>query len=455
MKKYRQNILLVSILICALFLRLFNLSYMEFKGDEAFNSLKAIKFAENGNIPLTSAIGSTGIHEPPIFMYFLAIPFFFSFNPILAATLIAVINVIGLFFLYLFVNEFLNYRAALIAAVLYSVNPWQIIYSRKIWTVDILATFVILFIYFISSAVYKKKESHIIYALIALSFVLQIHLSALYFAGITLIIIFLYMKDLNKFYLIIGFIIFLLTFAPYLAFQIKNNFTDIHTALNLVKKKITFHEEAFTIPFRLVTTNGLNSYLGSDFYVFQEGFVKIGILDFFSSLLLLISIVLLFFIRGNCRIILIVWGVTGTIFMAFNKANIFSNDTHYFISFFPLYFIMMGNALSWMTTNTKKSLQYSIYTIIFMLTLYHFLFSFHLISFVKEQGCIHGDYGLPYAYHLNQVKKVISKFSLDDINTELNNIHLASCNCGKKCDFLATKFIIKYIRPEYDVGEIE
>ena len=97
MKKYPiQNLLLVIIILIALFLRLYNLGYMEFKGDEAFNSIKALKFVQEGEIPLTSSVGTTGVNEPPVLMYLLAIPYFFTTNPIVAAGFIALLNVLGI-----------------------------------------------------------------------------------------------------------------------------------------------------------------------------------------------------------------------------------------------------------------------------------------------------------------------------------------------------------------------
>ncbi|MEK6949397.1 MAG: glycosyltransferase family 39 protein [Nanoarchaeota archaeon] len=458
--KLRQNIPLIIILLIALFLRLYNLQYMEFKGDEAFNSIKALKFVNEGEIPLFSSIGTTGIHEPPIFIYLLSIPYLFSKNPVIAAGFIALLNAFGILICYLLVKKFYNKRAAIISSAFYAASPWQILFSRKIWAQDLLAFFAIVFLYFIFNAIYEKKKSHLIYALATLGILIQIHLSALYFFPVAAIALAANYKKLNekiknfssikstkyflynenKKYLFIGIILFLLSFSPYFAFQIKNNFADIRTALELAKKDTAFHSSAFIIPFTLVSTKGFEPLFGTDFNDFGNTALRISFFDIFAMAMLFLSIAFLFSYTKKSSI-LILWLVIGTLFLAFSKVE--AIDAHYFASFFPLYFIIIGNMLDIFIKAMHKKIKPVVYLLIILTLAYQIAFNISFLSFIEKSQCINGDYGMPYQHRLNNMEKTMDKF--ETTNTDIREINELSCNCAK-CDILAAEFMLMHIK---------
>jgi 4-amino-4-deoxy-L-arabinose transferase-like glycosyltransferase len=441
-----KKILLFLIIIAAIFLRIYNLNYMEFKGDEGFNSFKALKLVKEGAMPLFSSISSTGIHEPPVFMYLLAIPYVFSTNPVVATGFIALLNVLGIVLCYMFVKRYYNEKSALIAAAFYAVNPWQILFSRKIWAQNLLPPFVILFLFLIFNAVHDKKKTHIIYAFIVLGFILQLHLSAAYFSVIITAILIKYWKEIDKRYLAIGIGLFFLTFLPYITHQLSNDFVDVHKALSLSKKDSSFHNEVYTVPLTLMNTKGFSYTLGLDFPAFETGIIRIDAFDYFSGFILILSVLTLFCsIRSQSFFILLVWLIAGALYIAFNKADI---QQHYFNSFFPMFFILMGNMVNLATGIGPKFWRYCVYSIVAILLSYQLLFSFHFLNFIKQKQCIIGEYGQPYAYRIKRIEKIISRLDTPTISSKIRHIHAAACRCPK-CDFLATKFIIKHLRPDY------
>ena len=437
----KNNLIIFIIIIIALFLRLHNISYMEFKGDEAFNSIKALKLVNEGEIPLFSAIGSTGIYEPPISIYLLAIPRFFSKNPVMAAGFIAILNVFGILICYLFVKKFYSKRAAIIASAFYAASPWQIIFSRKIWAQDLLAFFAIVFLYFIFNAIYEKKKSHLIYALATLGVLIQIHLSALYFLLVAAIALITHYKKLNenKKYLFIGIILFLLTFFPYFLFQIKNDFADVRTGFEIVKKDTDFHSSAFIMPFTLVSTKGFEPVLGTNYFEFENNALRISFFDILSMGIFFLSIAFLF-ANTKKSSILILWLVIGTLFLAFSKVE--AIDTHYFASFFPLYFIIMGNMLDLFIKAMHNKIKPIVYLLIIMILAYQIAFDMSFLSFIGKNECINGDYGMPYQHRLDNVEKVMDKFETANVN--IREINELSCNFAK-CDLLAAHFMVEYI----------
>ena len=439
-KKLKQNQLITVIILIALFLRLYNLQYMEFKGDEAFNSIKALNFVNEGEIPLFSSIGTTGVHEPPVFIYILAIPYFFSKNPVAAAGFIAILNVFGILLCYMFVKKFYSKRAAIIASAFYAVSPWQILFSRKIWAQDLLAFFAIAFLYFIFNAIYEKKKSHLIYALATLGALIQIHLSALYFFPVAAIALAAHYKTINKKYLSIGIIFFLLTFSPYFIFQIKNNFVDVRTVLELAKTGTAFHSSAFIMPFTLASTKGFEPILGANYSEFENNAVRISFFDILSAGILFLSIAFLFAYTKKSSI-LILWLAIGTLFLAFSKVD--TIDTHYFVSFFPLYFIVIGNMLDLFIGAMHNKIKPLAYLLMMAALAYQMAFDMSFLSFTVKNECINGDYGMPYQHRLNNVEMAMDNFKIAEINArEINEL---SCNCAK-CDLLVAQFMAEYAR---------
>jgi 4-amino-4-deoxy-L-arabinose transferase-like glycosyltransferase len=449
-KEKKVYAIFTIILLIALFLRLHNLEYMEFKGDEALNSLKALKMAEDGEIPLTSLRSTTGINEPPIFIFLLATPFLFIPNPVGAAAFIALMNLLGILVLFFFMKKFFDVRAALFTAALYAVNPWQILFSRKIWTQNLLAPFVIIFIYLMFNAVYDKKKGHIIPAMIGLGIVVQLHLSAFYIFGVFLLTIIWYRERLNWRYIGIGGILFLLTFTPYIIFQIQNDFVDYHTLLSYSGKKSSFQTEALTLPFLLVTTKGFDYSFGASYTDFENSSSTIPILDFLGVAVLFFAILFLILSYKNRGIILLFWFSLGILLTGFSKSELVN---HYFLPLLPLIFILSGNFLSWASRKGTGVIKNGFIGFILLLIAYQFTFDLSLLSFIKNEPCIYGDYGPPFAHRYDRMKKIIEPLDLTEINSKFDEIHLKSCSCVQ-CYEVATKYTIKLIKLEYHMGPI-
>ena len=431
--------LLAVTIIAAAFLRLYNLDYLEFKGDEALNSFKALKMAEGIHLPLTSGMSSVGIHEPPLFMYLLAIPFLVTPNPVFATAFIAVLNVLGIVVCYFLVRKFYSERAALIAAALYAVNPWQVLFSRKIWTQNLLAPFVMLLAYFMFSMVIEGKKKHLIYMFMVLAVVLQLHLSAAYLSVFVFALVALRFKRLNKGELVMGLSFLVLSFAPYLIFQLQNNFVDFHAALRIFHKSSSFHLAAFTTPFKLLTTNGFEYSLGRDFSIFESGAIRLEILDIAAMGLLLVSFVVLFLHRTPQNRILAFWLLAGLAFMAFSKAGV---QNHYFNSLHPILIVSVAVTVDLIL---KKLPQYwrqcmGLFTIV--LIAYQFSFGVYFLNFIKNNDCIHGDYGPPFAHRVESVRRTVKEFGQPKNDADLRKMHNSSKYCVK-CDFRATAYIMK------------
>jgi hypothetical protein len=140
----RDLIGLALVLVVATILRLGEPGMVEFLHDEAYLSLLAQDLVAGGPIPVTGIPSSVGIPNPPISLYVMAIPYALSSSPLIATLFIAVLNVAGVGLLWLMGHRYLRRNVALLTGLAYAVNPWAVLYSRKIWAQDFHTPFVLL-----------------------------------------------------------------------------------------------------------------------------------------------------------------------------------------------------------------------------------------------------------------------------------------------------------------------
>ena len=117
---------------------------VEYFHDDAMLATLALELADGLTFPLTGILSSTGIPNPPVSVYALALPFALSSSPAFVIHVIMAWNVIGVALLWRLARRYGGRRIALIAGLLYAINPWAILFSRKIWAQE-LHTPIILF----------------------------------------------------------------------------------------------------------------------------------------------------------------------------------------------------------------------------------------------------------------------------------------------------------------------
>jgi hypothetical protein len=174
----RDWLALAAILLVAALLRLGEPGIVEFKHDEAMLSLMAQDMVSGKGIPLTGIPSSVGVPNPPISVYILAVPYALSSSPLFATMFIAALNIIGAGLLWWIARRYVGRTAALIASLAYAVNPWAILYSRKIWAQDFHSPLVLLAIALGLYGFIEGKRWAQIACLPVLIIALQIHFAA-------------------------------------------------------------------------------------------------------------------------------------------------------------------------------------------------------------------------------------------------------------------------------------
>lgn len=140
------SLALPGILALGALLRLFYLQYGQYGSDDERLWAQALRSVAGLTLPTSGIRSSIGANNGP-FQVYLVMPAaaFFSSAPLAGAALVALVNAAAVYFLYRLVAEFFGRRAALIAALLFAVNSWAIIYARRMQGQDMLVPFQVLF----------------------------------------------------------------------------------------------------------------------------------------------------------------------------------------------------------------------------------------------------------------------------------------------------------------------
>ena len=134
----RRDLLALPLLILlAAVLRFGDGDIVEYFHDDAMLATLALEVADGLRFPLTGILSSTGIPNAPISVYIMAIPFVFSSDPLFAIHFVMLLNVIGVALLWVLARRYFGGGIAFIATLLYAVNPWAILFSRKIWAQEL------------------------------------------------------------------------------------------------------------------------------------------------------------------------------------------------------------------------------------------------------------------------------------------------------------------------------
>ena len=169
---------LLFILVVAASLRLVYDGVIEYRKDEAELTSIELDIAQGKPIPFLGIPSSIGLPNSPMTAYVLAPPFLISEDPMVAIGYIAILNVMGVGLLWLIAYRYFGRGVALVTGLAYAVNPWAVMYSRKIWAQDYHTPFILLAIFLMFYGFIDKKRWAQILCLPIFLIGLQIHFAS-------------------------------------------------------------------------------------------------------------------------------------------------------------------------------------------------------------------------------------------------------------------------------------
>lgn len=363
--------ILVTILIFASFMRLYRISdYMTFLGDEGRDAIVARDIL-HGNFTLLGPRASAGdFFLGPIYYYMMA-PFLLltNYDPVGPAIMVALFGIATVFLVYFVGRSFFGFRAALIAAGLYSIAPLVVAYSRSSWNPNPMPFFSLLMLFLLYEAVKGNKKILLLAVGLLLGIAMQLHYLSTFLGAIIFFFIIFgeFLKDKKKFmlrslvsYLLIagGFIGGLL---PFLLFEARHGFPNIRTITSFIFETnnttgyvpgSSFGGNIYDVFFRLYARVVMN-YPAPNM-LDHTWHLNLEIWKFGTILLAALSIFVLFKAKDKFKVLLLLlWLVVGISLFGLYRRSIYD----YYLGFlFPLPFLLIGNLLS-RTYEYKKKIR--------------------------------------------------------------------------------------------------
>ncbi len=146
-KNSREFLVLVTILLLAAFLRFYRLDeYMQFLGDQGRDALVIKQILVDHHLPAIGPPMSVGdVYLGPLYYYMMAMAMLFWWlNPVAAAGMVALIGVLTVGLIFYLTKQWVSQTAATIAALLYTLSPVSINYSRFSWNPNPVPFFTLL-----------------------------------------------------------------------------------------------------------------------------------------------------------------------------------------------------------------------------------------------------------------------------------------------------------------------
>ncbi len=305
-EKAVEIISIVAVCMLALFLRIWNLEWAEFKGDEAFwcfmgerilNELQdwtsallrgkinpfidgLLSSLVGDGLPIKGQLKQGLMQEAyggPIVGYLVMVGFFlFGMNVVSGTLIIAILNVIGVFLTYLVGRRMYDHRVGLTAASLLATGPWLVLFSRKIWTSVNFPWLIPLLLLALWSC-HKQGRGYAYFTVgISLGIATQLHLTGFGIVPPAVFFLIIYGKNLNApniGFLGIGVI---LGHLPLIIFDLKENWLNLRVYKSLITDPGSVRpvytegppkhrDEVIEKLWNLIVGSGLNGKLGSGF----------------------------------------------------------------------------------------------------------------------------------------------------------------------------------------------
>ncbi len=409
---------LVAIMLLAAYLRLGHLERVEFKLDEVKHCQRALDLLQ-GHLPAVGSISSLGMAKPPLMTYLIAIPLAISRDPVLAAGFIALLNVGAVLGCFLLTREYFGDRAGLVASLLFAVNPWAVIHSRKIFTADLMPPFAVLLLEAILAALTKRKQNKLVLAFVWLACLIQISPSALSLVPPVVLLLLIYRARVKLAPLVGGILALVLIFSPYIYHDLTHGLANIKTLVSASKAPASFSLKSVQYSLQLISGSGCHALAGRSFEKFLSERADFAWLDTIETLLFLGGLAYLTWrvLKGwregkdTAKFsIPLLWFLTPVLL---NIRPSIPLHLHYFVVLYPIQFVIIAifaveasrEAQRWTPPLLRKITAFALGALIVAIAVWQVYLTGALFRFV-DQNDTTGGYGLPVKYYLRAAETV-------------------------------------------------
>ncbi|MFH0749323.1 MAG: glycosyltransferase family 39 protein, partial [Candidatus Gottesmanbacteria bacterium] len=229
---------IISICCLAAYLRLYKISaYMTFLGDEGRDVLVVKQMIVDGKFTLLGPTASVGgFFMGPIYYYFMT-PFLWAWNlnPVGPAIMVALFGIATVLLIWKFGSDVFSKRIGLMAALLYTLSPVVISFSRSSWNPNIVPFFSLLMVYFLWRVIQRGEWKKLFWVGVCAGIGIQLHYTFLFLFGVVGVLMLIYGRSVKKLpYMGLGMLGFIIGFSPFLAFEFRHAFMNTRAILDFV-----------------------------------------------------------------------------------------------------------------------------------------------------------------------------------------------------------------------------
>jgi len=453
----KSSFWVIFLLIISSVFRLSFLGNIEFKADEAEGVYQAYNFIHYHQFPTNGFANSIGIHYFPFFSYFLILLSLLRTDPQFLTFLIALLNVLIIPFYYLFINRFYSHGVAIFSSLLLALAPWEILYSRKIWSIDVLLIFSVPFLYFLHRLIFLKDSKAAFWTFLFGVLLIQIDFSGIFLMLITLIYLVWKRIKVNYFSAVKGTLLGALPTVPYLYYQFFSGAfcKDCTGFSQFIGTQYALDLTHFLRPFELLSIFYFSFELGDDYQKFFQSNLLLPFINFIG----IISIALILFgiyhiiTKERKHILLICYLIFLPIINFFCGVNSFM---HLYVILMPIVALIAGIGLQAFMKRAKPVWLKAMYVASFLLLLTSFvIFECLFNTFLASQKVIYGDYGPIYSVGNTYLNKELKSYRSYPYYEELKYyafIFLYTDGLHSRLgDFFAARHDYKDARKEYSI----
>ena len=396
-RRLRIDVVVLSVVIAvAALVRLLGLDLMEFKGDEAdvcALALHALGYAQPGVgrfFPTEGILSSVGIPNPPLFVYLVALPLAVVRSPLAAAAFIAATNVFAVWLCYLVGKQYFSRFVGIASAALFALSPWAIVFSRKIWSLNMLPLFSGLFLLALRAFLVERRPRAAFWLIVLVACATQLHSSAWILAPVLLAALVIGADAIDWRWVSLGLFTAVALYAPFLILHGAEAYRAArHAGGDAGMTALDRFEKAAGFTLAIPGGDIMSSLLGSQSALAHPLSLVLGSAAFGG--------LLLGFRQwrgsrlGSARALLAVWYVLPVVLLTALQTPSF---IHYFVILFPLPFL--GIALVVEQLARRRALAGWL-TVAALLCCFAYLDA-RFFQTIFDHGGAPGDYGVGYRY---------------------------------------------------------
>lgn len=356
-RKYLTSWISAFILILGFVLRMSQPDLVEFKRDEATVTRLGQAIAFEGYRPVVGVDSSVGIDNLPLTLYLMALPLRINPDPISAVIFTIALNVCAVALCFWFTQRIFGTPAALLTTLLFAVNPWAILYARKIWC-RTLPLFTLLFMLSNIAVFIWGKRWAIVGSFISLAALLALQLEGLAFVPIFILAVLLYREKVAWKPFIVGMLIFCVLLLPYAVFDARQNWANLKGLFAYSAGGGVFNWNAIRYAFSLAGTAGISGQAGVYHREFKAGVPDLWFVNDVLSVLLVSGFIYALtqafraekWERRRLFILLLMWFAIPILLQLRPSSG---TQPHYFVLHYPVQFMLISivslDGLTWLS----------------------------------------------------------------------------------------------------------